>query len=110
VPRLSFTDGRERHRGISHHSVTALTVAALARATVVLPPLDADKQAIVEPQLRPIREHHDVVTVDPGDALKNSPVPLRTMGRTYDDDAEPFRAAAAAGVYAATTEGRSSAK
>lgn len=104
VPRLSFTDPRERHHGVSHHTIEAMSVAALASATITLPTLEAEKTANVERALEPLTAWHRIETVDLGaaeDALKNSPVALRTMGRTFDDDPEPFRAAAAAGVLAA---------
>jgi len=35
VPRISFTDPRERHRGVSHHTIAAMSVAALASATLI---------------------------------------------------------------------------
>jgi uncharacterized protein DUF3866 len=47
---------------------------------------------------------HSLVEVDLGtaeDALRSSPLPLATMGRAFDDDPDYFRAAAAAGVFAA---------
>ncbi len=37
--RVSFADPRERHRGVSHHSLTAYGRVALAAADVVLPDL-----------------------------------------------------------------------
>jgi hypothetical protein len=39
--RISGADARERHRGISHHSLTAYGRVALAPADVVVPVLDA---------------------------------------------------------------------
>jgi hypothetical protein len=105
VPRISFADARERHRGMSHHTITALSLA-LARATVTLPPLDPERAEIVRARIdaATLRERHDVIEVDTAPveaALKSSPVPLRSMGRSYDDDPDFFRAAAAAGVHAA---------
>nr|MDQ2814371.1 DUF3866 family protein [Actinomycetota bacterium] len=38
--RVSQADPRERHRGVSHHSLTAYGRVALARADVVVPALD----------------------------------------------------------------------
>ena len=104
VPRISFADERERHRGLSHHTVTALSLA-LARAKVALPSLSPEHATEVATDLAAIRDKHEIVDVDLGPAeaaLKDSPVPLRSMGRTYDDDPDFFRAAAAAGVLAAT--------
>ncbi len=104
VPRLSFSDPRERHYGISHHTVTALTTIASARAVVTLPPLDDDKKAVLNESIRALAHAHDVVTVQldaAEQALRTSPLALRTMGRSFGDDPEPFRAAAAAGAFAA---------
>jgi hypothetical protein len=117
VPRVSFSDQRKRHYGVSHHTVTALTVAAQTRATVVFAPLDAEKAAVVGDAVDGLRSRHKVEVVELGDAeaaLRASRVELKTMGRSYTEDPEPFRAAAAAGVYAARlcrgTEPRSSVK
>jgi hypothetical protein len=103
VPRISFRDERERHHGLSHHTVTALSVA-LARADVPLPPLDAVRDEEVRARIGSLADRHAFPTVDLGkaeDALRDSPVPLRTMGRSYADDPDYFRAAAAAGVHGA---------
>ncbi|MDQ2757132.1 MAG: DUF3866 family protein, partial [Actinomycetota bacterium] len=45
---------------------------------------------------------HDVEVDDLEPALRASAVPLRTMGRSYDDDPASFLAAAAAGRHAAS--------
>lgn len=37
IPRISFADPRERHQGISRHTLTALTDAALAPCSLTLP-------------------------------------------------------------------------
>jgi hypothetical protein len=106
APRLSFADPRERHRGISHHTLTALGVAALVGAEVALPVLDPERRALVDRQLEEahLLDLHRVVEVQLGDdvedALRCSPVPLRSMGRSFDDDPDYFRAAAAAAVLA----------
>jgi hypothetical protein len=106
VPRLSFSDERSRHRGVSHHTLTALSVAALAPAEIALPPLSEERSALVRTQLEEsgALARHRIVEVDLGpaeDALTHSPVPLESMGRGYSDDPDAFRAAAAAGVLAA---------
>ena len=105
VPRISFADERDRHRGLSHHTLTALSLA-LARATVPLPPLEDARAEVVRARIDAahLTERHDFIDVELGDAehaIQQSPVPLRTMGRAYADDPDYFRAAAAGGVYAA---------
>jgi len=108
VPRISFADPRERHRGVSHHTVTALSLA-LAATRIPLPPLAPERAAAVATRLAAIEDKHEIIEVDLGPAeaaLKDTPVPLLSMGRTYDDDPDFFRAAAAAGVYAASVAPR----
>jgi hypothetical protein len=102
--RLSDADPRPRHRGISHHSLTAYGRVALAPADVVVPsPLPFD----VEDALATLSRHRIVhVPVDGLEAaLKASPVPLSTMGRGLDADLWYFLAAAAAGRHAASLAG-----
>lgn len=110
--RVSGADARERHRGVSHHSLTAVGRVALAPADVVVPVGDApaDRAALrslVREQARtlctPAGRHTLVeVPVEPGleDALAATPVRLSTMGRGLDADPEAFVAAAVAGVHA----------
>ena len=101
--RLSDADPRERHRGVSHHSLTAYGRVALARATVVVPELGGEFGAQVAAQAKPLGARHDVVTVPVDgleDALRACPARLSTMGRGLDADLAYFLAAAAAGRHA----------
>ncbi|MDQ7908637.1 DUF3866 family protein [Phytohabitans sp. ZYX-F-186] len=109
--RLSDADPRPRHRGVSHHSLTAYGRVALAPADVVVPsPLPPPLAAAVSASLAPLAARHRVVEV-PVDgleaALKAAPVPLSTMGRGLDADPWYFLAAAAAGRHAAALLPRS---
>jgi hypothetical protein len=102
--RMSAADPRDRHRGISHHSLTAYGRVALAPADVVLPTLDGQLGADVRAVADTLRERHTVVEVSTTglmDALQRTPVGLSTMGRTLDQDPTYFLAAAAAGRHAA---------
>jgi Protein of unknown function (DUF3866) len=103
--RISGADGRDRHRGVSHHSLTAYGRVALAAADLVVPePLEADLAAAVQTAVAPLAERHRLVRVDVAGleaALRASPVRLSTMGRGLDEDRSYFLAAAAAGRHAA---------
>ena len=102
--RISEADPRERHRGLSHHSLTAYGRVALARADVVLPDLPGDFGARITASAEPLAARHAVVRVSVaglGDVLRACPVPLSTMGRGLDSDLAYFLAAAAAGRHAA---------
>lgn len=104
IPRISFADARERHRGISHHTQTALGKIALSKATVVLPKLEAAKLELVLQQVESsgISAKHDVAIVDAQpvlEALQEHNLRPTTMGRGVEQDLEFFLAAGAAGVY-----------
>lgn len=106
--RVSAADPRERHRGVSHHSLTAYGRVALASADVVVPMLDGELGELVREQAETLGERHTLVEVGIDglrEALTRSPVPLSTMGRDLTEDAGPFLAAAAAGVHAARLAG-----
>ncbi|MEV6346343.1 DUF3866 family protein [Actinoplanes sp. NPDC051851] len=103
--RISDGDGRDRHRGVSHHSLTAYGRVALTRLDLVLPEgLAPELAAEAEAAVAPLTARHRLVRV-PADgldeALRASPVPLSTMGRKLDQDHGYFLAAAAAGRHAA---------
>jgi hypothetical protein len=101
--RISEADPRERHQGVSHHSLTAYGKAALTSADVVVPELDGDFGEKVRTQLVGLSRHRLVTVAVDGllEELRKSPVPLSTMRRGLDDDPVYFLAAAAAGRHAA---------
>ncbi len=104
--RISDADPRERHRGVSHHSLTAYGRVALARADVVVPVLDGghgDFGAQIATQAAALAARHQIVTVAVDGleaALRACPARLSTMGRSLDEDLAYFLAAAAAGRHA----------
>jgi hypothetical protein len=101
--RLSFADPRERHQGVSHHSLTAYGRVALAPADVVIPGLPGPRGARVAADAAPLTARHRLVSVPLDgldEALRGCPVTLSTMGRSLDEDLEYFLAAAAAGRHA----------
>jgi hypothetical protein len=108
--RVSGADARERHRGVSHHSLTAYGRVALAAADVVVPLLPealGELGSTVRAQARalgPPATPHRLVEVGVeglDEALRACPVRLSTMGRGLADDPAAFLAAAAAGRHAA---------
>jgi Protein of unknown function (DUF3866) len=89
VARMSSSDPRARHQGISHHTMTVLELL-LAPVTVALPAECSSAKATSE-------SIHDwrTVAVDL-DSYAASGLPTQTMGRAIQDD-QPFFAAALAG-------------
>jgi len=100
--RLSFADARERHRGVSHHTIVTLTRVALASALIAVPALDPVLQGTVDHELRAagVWERHERAFVECF-LPDMCGVPLRTMGRGPDDDPAFFLAASAGGAVAA---------
>ncbi len=109
--RISESDPRERHRGVSHHSLTAYGRVALAPADVVVPDgLPAPLTAAVDAAVVSLAPPHRIVRVSVEgleEALQALPlrltteVGLSTMGRDFAGDRAYFLAGAAAGRHAA---------
>jgi hypothetical protein len=94
APRVSAADGRERHRGLSHHTLAALELSAGA-ATVAWP------QGLEVPL-----ELGAVETVDAsGWREACAGLPLEHMGRGPDEEPWFFAAAYAAGLLARSRAG-----
>lgn len=102
--RVSFADTRARHRGVSHHTLAALTSIALAPAKVAVPALpeefsDAIEGALAEAGVWRLHQRAD------SDAGRTPPPSLRgievkTMGRGLAQDPAFFAASFAAGDIA----------
>ena len=102
--RVSQADRRDRHFGVSHHSLTAYGRVALVPAEIVVPLLDGEFGERVREQAAGLAGQHTLVERPCDgllDALRDSPVRLSTMGRSLDEDAASFLAAAVAGRFAA---------
>jgi hypothetical protein len=100
--RISAADPRPRHRGVSHHSLTAYGRVALAGADLVVPD---ELPGELTAALAPLAARHRIVTVATTGldaALRASPAKLSTMGRDLDADHPYFLANAAAGRHAAS--------
>jgi hypothetical protein len=102
--RVSQADPRPRHRGVSHHSLTALGRVALTPADVVVPLLEGDFGQAVRRACASLADRHRLVEVSVDglrEALAGAPVELSSMGRGLAEDPAYFLASAAAGRHAA---------
>ena len=105
--RAGFGDARERHRVLSHHTVTALTRVALVPVHVAVPVIeDGAQRRLLWQALRAsgLEQRHQLVEVNgkPGlDILAERGIEPESMGRGPGDDPAFFLAPAAAGVLAA---------
>jgi len=105
--RASFADPRPRHRGLSHHTATALTVACRSRALVPVPALGGVEEArlLADLDAAGIAARHDVVRVAPVGIIERMAahgLDVVSMGRPAASDPVLFEAAAVAGVTAAS--------
>jgi hypothetical protein len=108
-PRLSSSDPRERHRGLSHHTATVLQLV-LGSVRVPVPEIElagwptgdegggVDMPSVLDALHGACDDRHDV-EVEPVDleAYGASGLPARTMGRTLAQDPLFFAAPLAAG-------------
>jgi hypothetical protein len=106
--RISEADDRERHRGVSHHSLVSFGRVALASADIAVPGFDGRFGDDARSAVGALSPPHTLVDVDLGgllEALEAAPVELSTMGRGLAEDPAYFLAGAAAGRHAATLIG-----
>ncbi|GIQ69414.1 DUF3866 family protein [Xylanibacillus composti] len=99
IPRLSAGDARERHRGISHHTLAALQVAAREKAIVPLPITgQTEWDARMAAQAQSIAKLHELRWIQAPSmqeiaaVLTDYPLPVTTMGRSAAEDPLFFQA------------------
>jgi hypothetical protein len=103
VPRLSGSDPRERHHGVSHHTLTVIGLL-LEPVSVAVPRWAGEAAAALRKTLA--KSAHRQVEVDVEDLLDGyleSGLPATTMGRSAAEDREFFLAGLAGGAALAKT-------
>lgn len=106
VPRISFSDSRSRHYGLSHHTLTSLGKVALAATDLPLPSLGQERDAVLTEQLQAagLDQKHRVIWIQDATLghLDDYDVVCSTMGRKPTDDQPFFMAATAAAIHTAS--------
>lgn len=107
IPRVSFADKRERHYGISHHSLTVL--GELSNSGCVVPITDDYSSEKMEKISDQISEYdldikHDILMVNGcemnlKEALENYDLKVSTMGRGINEDPDFFYTAVASSIF-----------
>ena len=93
-PRLSEADPRERHRGVSHHTLTVLEML-LGGVEV---PVPEGRDEVAAQLAAAANGRHELYEAQPDPAgYAASGLPARTMGRGLDEDRLFFAAPLAAG-------------
>lgn len=101
IPRISFADKRDRHYGLSHHSLTLLGEILQSPVPIVLPILRRAEQQYLHQQLRSsnLLEKHSLSLSDGSGirtAMDTCQLSVTTMGRGIQDDPAFFYAIGAA--------------
>ncbi|MCK8824753.1 DUF3866 family protein [Fuchsiella alkaliacetigena] len=105
IPRISFADSRERHYGLSHHTLTALSKVALTEAIVALPKLSGIQKTRIEEQLatHQLINKHQLRYKEGAEILEiinEARIAVNTMGRDEKEDPEFFKTAGIAALLA----------
>ncbi|MGL6104906.1 DUF3866 family protein [Romboutsia sp.] len=104
IPRISFADQRDRHRGISHHSITVLKEIVNVRVNIPITNYNEEETKYIKKQIEDngLQEKHNIVYIK-NDKTKEDldfyELKVRSMGRNYEQDKEFFEAASTAAYY-----------
>lgn len=103
IPRISFADKRERHNGISHHSITIFKEIVNVDITIPISNYESDKLNKIREQIEENDlNRHNIVYIDNKNTKEDLDyfgLKVRTMGRNYEQDTEFFEAASSAAYY-----------
>lgn len=106
IPRISFADERERHTGISHHSMTSLKELCHTHCDIILPEMDELSSEMIQEQIHTLESAGRYnFHVENGEFISHVMdvfgLNIRTMGRVYDDDPYFYQTCAAAAKFVA---------
>lgn len=104
IPRISFADKRERHQGISHHSMTVLKEIVNVAVNIPIGIDDNEKLSYVNKQIKDneLDKKHNIVYIkneNTEEDLNHYGLRVKSMGRNYQQDREFFDAASNAAYY-----------
>ncbi|MEB3102746.1 DUF3866 family protein [Ferviditalea candida] len=108
MPRISFAESRDRHRGISHHLLHSLSLIALREAALPLPDsLNGHHKQLIREQLESsgLHQKHRIVWVrninrqEIARSQESYPLPVTTMGRGLAEDPGFFLGVCSAAQY-----------
>ncbi len=104
IPRVSFADKRDRHVGISHHSITVLKDIVNVKVNIPITNYEDEKINVVKSQIEnnKLENKHNIKIIDNKNTkldLDYFELKVRSMGRNYEQDKEFFEAASTAAYY-----------
>lgn len=104
IPRVSFADQRDRHKGISHHSMTVLKEIVNVEVNIPICIYNDEKLNYIKEQIKynELDLKHNVVYIkneNSKEDIEYFGLKVRSMGRNFDQDKEFFEAASTAAYY-----------
>ena len=104
IPRISFADKRDRHQGISHHSITVFDKIVNVDVNIPITIYEDEKLNKIKAQIKEnkLDEKHNIVFVENNkckEDLEHFGLKVKSMGRNYDEDSEFFDSASSAAYY-----------
>lgn len=98
IPRVSFSDPRLRHQGLSHHTQTILDKVVMCQTWVGLPVLNKKEDAIIDEQIRKSNLYKKHLFLKKSamvleKELIRQGMHITTMGRSFYEDRAFFEAA-----------------
>ena len=104
IPRISFADKRDRHQGISHHSITVFDKIVNVDVNIPITIYESQKLNKIKEQIKEnkLDEKHNIIFIENNkckEDLEYFGLKVKSMGRNYDEDSEFFDSASSAAYY-----------
>ena len=104
IPRISFADKRDRHYGISHHSITVLKEIVNVSVNIPITIYENEKNDYINSQVKinKLSTNHNIVYIKNNNTkndLEYFNLKVKSMGRSYEQDKEFFESASTAAYY-----------
>lgn len=104
IPRISFADMRDRHRGISHHSITIFDEIVNVGVEIPITIYSEEKDSVIKNQIKEnnLDKKHKIEYIENNrtkDDIDSYGLKVKSMGRNYEQDSEFFDSASSAAIY-----------
>ncbi|WP_270839190.1 DUF3866 family protein [Peptacetobacter hiranonis] len=104
IPRISFADMRDRHRGISHHSITIFDEIVNVGVEIPITIYGEEKDSVIKNQIKEnnLDKKHKIEYIENNrtkDDIDSYGLKVKSMGRNYEQDSEFFDSASSAAIY-----------
>lgn len=104
IPRISFADMRDRHNGISHHSITIFDEIVNVGVEIPITIYGEEKDSVIKNQIKEnkLDKKHKIEYIENNrtkEDIDSYGLKVKSMGRNYEQDSEFFDSASSAAIY-----------